>query len=172
MSDFINDQVQNLAGQDDTVLSEKKASRNVRLYSAGLTLLAVLIGLFFPGRKELAIGFVFGHIIAQLVFLLNEINIDRALKKPEKAKLIQKGGYYARMAIRLVTLYAAYKNPYTSLAATFFGLITIPASIYLLALISGIQMRKKGNAPAPDEAQSQETEASGEEASDTKGETE
>jgi len=143
MSNMLNSVVQNASGTDNTVLSEKNATRNVMLAGAALTVLAM--GLSFLGKEplKLLLGFLLGGITAELVFFLNGKNVDRALKYPDKMALIQKGGYYVRLFIRAGVLLAAYFIPFTSITATFAGIMTVPAAIYILTFVSVGQLKKQ-----------------------------
>jgi len=156
MSDILNSVVQNASGTDNTVLSEKKATRNIVITGAALTLLAM--GLSFLGKEplKLLLGFLLGGLTAQLVFYLNGKNVDRALKDPDKMALIQKGGYYVRLFIRAAVLLLAYFIPFTSITATFAGLMTVPAAIYLLTFVSVGQVKKQEKREGADDTDREE----------------
>ena len=159
MSDILNSMVQSASGTDNTVLSEKNATKSIVI--GGLVITGIAMGFSFLGKnpKELCLGFLFGGVIAQLVFYLHGKNVDRSLKDPDKMALIQKGGYYMRLLIRGGALAAAYFSPKISILSTFAGLMTVPAAIYILTFVAVIQssrQEKRAKEKAENETKSDE----------------
>ena len=144
MSGFLNDKIEQASGRDGTVLSSDKAARNVRLIALATGIVIILIGFFFKDPLKFALGVLFGTVIAELLFFQNEKNIEKIVADPENGKNRARLGYLFRLFVRLAAIVLGWLNPYTSFVGTVIGLFTIPAAVYILSIVSSVQLKKAG----------------------------
>ena len=120
--------------------------KNVRVFAVFICVFAVLVSLFFGAAKEVALGVFLGGAAAQLVFRQHEIAIGKSLfsGSEKKASIITIINFILRLAIRIVVLVVAIKNPDVSFVGAALGLLSISYSICLLAFLNNLVSKQTG----------------------------
>jgi hypothetical protein len=120
--------------------------KNVRVFAVFICVFAVLVSLFFGAAKEVALGVFLGGAAAQLVFRQHEIAIGKSLfsGSSKNASLITVINFILRLAIRIVVLVVAIKNPDVSFIGAALGLLSISYSICLLAFLNNLVSKQTG----------------------------
>ena len=122
-------------GEEGTLITVK----NVRVFAVFICVFAVLVSLFFGAAKEVALGVFLGGAAAQLVFRQHEIAIGKSLFSGS-----EKNDFILRLAIRIVVLVVAIKNPDVSFIGAALGLLSISYSICLLAFLNNLVSKQTG----------------------------
>ncbi len=120
--------------------------KNVRVFAVFICVFAVLVSLFFGAAKEVALGVFLGGAAAQLVFRQHEIAIGKSLfsGSEKNASIITIINFILRLAIRIVVLVVAIKNPGVSFVGAALGLLSISYSICLLAFLNNLVSKQTG----------------------------
>ena len=120
--------------------------KNVRVFAVFICVFAVLVSLFFGAAKEVALGVFLGGAAAQLVFRQHEIAIGKSLfsGSEKNASIITIINFILRLAIRIVVLVVAIKNPDVSFVGAALGLLSISYSICLLAFLNNLVSKQTG----------------------------
>ena len=120
--------------------------KNVRVFAVFICVFAVLVSLFFGAAKEVALGVFLGGAAAQLVFRQHEIAIGKSLfsGSEKNASIITIINFILRLAIRIVVLVVAIKNPDVSFIGAALGLLSISYSICLLAFLNNLVSKQTG----------------------------
>ncbi len=128
--------------EEETLLTVKK----VRVMAVFICVFVVLVSLFFGAAKEAALGVFLGGTAAQLVFRQHEIAIGKSLfsGSEKNASIITIINFILRLAIRIVVLVVAIKNPDVSFVSTALGLLSISYSICLLAFLDNLVRKQTG----------------------------
>ena len=129
-------------GEEGTLITVK----NVRVFAVFICVFAVLVSLFFGAAKEVALGIFLGGVAAQLVFRQHEIAIGKSLfsGSEKNASIITIINFILRLAIRIVVLVVAIKNPDVSFIGAALGLLSISYSICLLAFLNNLVSKQTG----------------------------
>ena len=129
-------------GEEGTLITVK----NVRVFAVFICVFAVLVSLFFGAAKEVALGVFLGGAAAQLVFRQHEIAIGKSLfsGSEKNASVITIINFILRLAIRIVVLVVAIKNPDVSFVGAALGLLSISYSICLLAFLNNLVSKQTG----------------------------
>ena len=129
-------------GGEGTLITVK----NVRVFAVFICVFAVLVSLFFGAAKEVALGVFLGGAAAQLVFRQHEIAIGKSLfsGSEKNASIITIINFILRLAIRIVVLVVAIKNPDVSFVGAALGLLSISYSICLMAFLDNLVRKKTG----------------------------
>ena len=128
--------------EEETLITVK----NVRVFAVFICVFAVLVSLFFGAAKEVALGVFLGGAAAQLVFRQHEIAIGKSLfsGSEKNASIITIINFILRLAIRIVVLVVAIKNPDVSFVGAALGLLSISYSICLLAFLNNLVSKQTG----------------------------
>ena len=128
--------------EEETLITVK----NVRVFAVFICVFAVLVSLFFGAAKEVALGAFLGGAAAQLVFRQHEIAIGKSLfsGSEKNASIITIINFILRLAIRIVVLVVAIKNPDVSFVGAALGLLSISYSICLLAFLNNLVSKQTG----------------------------
>ncbi len=128
--------------EEETLLTVK----NARVFAVLICVAAVIVALFFGAAKEVALGVFLGGTAAQLVFRQHEIAIGKSLfsGSEKDASIITIINFILRLAIRIVVLVVAIKNPDVSFIGAVLGLLSISYSICLLAFLDNLVRKKTG----------------------------
>lgn len=120
--------------------------KNVRVFAVFLCVFVVLVSLFFGAAKEVALGVFLGGAAAQLVFRQHEIAIGKSLfsGSEKNASIITVINFLLRLAIRIVVLVVAIKNPDVNFIGAVLGLLSISYSICLTAFLDNLVRKKTG----------------------------
>lgn len=129
-------------GGEGTLITVK----NVRVFAVFICVFAVLVSLFLGAAKEVALGVFLGGAAAQLVFRQHEIAIGKSLfsGSEKNASIITIINFILRLAIRIVVLVVAIKNPDVSFVGAALGLLSISYSICLLAFLNNLVSKQTG----------------------------
>ncbi|MDI3547303.1 MAG: hypothetical protein PWR10_955 [Halanaerobiales bacterium] len=99
-----------------------------------------LIYSLIRGEFATLLGFIFGLLIATLIFRLRLIQIERALDMQEKkASTFIRNRYFIEYIIYFVVLFVARKNPSVNFLAAAVGLFFVKLTVIGLVMIDIIK---------------------------------
>ena len=133
--------------------SLKEKFNNADLLSAGsitagagiLTGIISVVSLFFPDRRELITGLLFGFIFSVINFRLLKSAMERSVLKDNSkaAAAYVTGQYFLRFFMKALVLYVAFASEKLNTAAVIAGLLSVNAAIYVLNLINTKKSNKE-----------------------------
>ncbi|MDO4711387.1 MAG: ATP synthase subunit I [Peptostreptococcaceae bacterium] len=112
--------------------------------AGGLALLVSAVSfLMLPHDRTIALGVIFGAVIAGLMFWQTERTIRTAVSlSPEAAQRYMMSRYALRMIVYLAVIFASIRSEDVHILGTLAGLLTIKAAVLILAIFT-----KDGSTP-------------------------
>ena len=108
---------------------DNKLHQEIKILTKGIVVydLLILLGLAitFNLNKSMALGLIFGTLIAILNLILLAISVSKALSMPStKAQIYSSSQSLIRMGIMAVVLFVSAKAPHLNIVGTAIGLLS------------------------------------------------